>query len=71
MICILCSLESDISFCAILSTKGRRPRVQQASKTISLCGACLRNSQVIQDSEMWATLSKALQATYTALASKM
>ncbi len=71
MTCILCSLESDLSLCAILSTKGRRPRVQQASKTISLCGACLHNPQAMHDSEMWATLSKTLQATYTALASKL
>ncbi len=68
MTCILCGRESDLSLCAIFSTKRRRPRVQRASKTISLCGACLRNPEVMQDSEMWATLSKTLQATYTALA---
>jgi hypothetical protein len=71
MTCILCSLESDLSLCAILSTKRRRPRVQQASKTIPLCGACIRNPEAMQGSEICETLSKTLQATYTALASKV
>jgi hypothetical protein len=71
MTCILCGRESDLSLCAIFSTKQRRPRLQQASKTIPLCGACIRNPQAMQGSEICVTLSKTLQATYTALASKL
>jgi hypothetical protein len=71
MNCILCSLESDLSLCAILSTKRRKNRVQQASKAIPLCGVCIRDPQVMQGSEICLTLSKTLQATYTALANRL
>lgn len=66
--CINCAGESDISVCTILSTKGRRPRVQKASKTIPLCRACIRNVKITQVTQVYASVLLSLQATYTALA---
>ncbi len=69
MKCINCGNESDISVCAILSTKGRKPRLQKSSKAIPLCGACIRSIKITDVAQVYVSLLQTLQTTYTALAS--
>ena len=71
MNCINCGGEADISVCAILSTKKRRPRVQKSSKAIQLCGACIRKATIAQDAQLSSSVLASLQAAYAALASNL
>jgi len=68
MNCINCGGESDISVCMILSTKGRRNRLQKSSKAVPLCGGCIRNVTITQVALMCTNVLQTLQATYTELA---
>jgi hypothetical protein len=65
MNCINCGGEADISVCAILSTKKRKPRVQKSSKAIQLCGACIRNANIPQAAHIAASVLARLQDAYT------
>jgi hypothetical protein len=67
MKCINCGHESDMSVCAILSTKGRKPRIQKSSKAVSLCGACIHNLEISGVTQVYATVLLTLRETYTAL----
>ena len=71
MNCVNCSRESDLSVCAILSTKGRKPRVQKSSKAISLCSACLRDLKIVDGTQAYSTVLLTLSETYTALAEEL
>ena len=69
MTCINCGGESNISVCLLLSTKGRRNRLQKSSKAISLCGACIRSVTITQVTQVHTSIFLTLHAAYTALAS--
>jgi hypothetical protein len=71
MNCINCGGEADISVCAILSTKKRRPRVQKSSKAIQLCGACIRKATIAQDAQVSGSVLAALQDAYTSVVSNL
>ena len=71
MKCINCGRESDMSVCAILSTKGRKPRIQKSSKAISLCSACLRDLTIADGTLAYSTVLLTLSETYTALAKEL
>jgi hypothetical protein len=71
MKCINCGRESDMSVCAILSTKGRKPRIQKSSKAVSLCGACIRSLKITHVTQVYATVLLTLRETYTALAKEL
>jgi hypothetical protein len=71
MKCINCGRESDMSVCAILSTKGRKPRIQRSSKAVSLCGACIRNLKIEHVTQAHSTVLLTLRETYTALAKEL
>jgi len=69
--CINCGRKSDISVYAILSTKGRKERVQESSKSISLCTGCIRSLKITQVTQVYATVLLTLRATYTELAKRL
>jgi hypothetical protein len=71
MNCINCGGEADISVCAILSTKKRRPRIQKSSKAIQLCGACIRKATITQAARIASSVLAALQDTYTTVVSHL
>jgi len=71
MNCINCGRESDISVCAILSTKKRRPRIQKSSKAIQLCGACIRSATISQVGSVAINVIETLQDAYTSVASHL
>ena len=68
MKCINCGGESDLSVCVILSTKGRKKRIQQSSKAISLCGVCIHGLKITSITEVCETILLTLRDTYTELA---
>ena len=71
MKCINCGRESDMSVCVILSTKGRKPRIQKSSKAISLCAACIRDLEITKATQLNVTVLLTLRDTYTALAKEL
>ena len=71
MKCINCGRESDMSVCVILSTKGRKPRAQKSSKTISLCAVCIRGLEITQATQVYVSVLLTLRDTYTALAKQL
>ena len=71
MNCTKCGRESDMSVCVILSTKGRKPRIQKSSKAISLCAACIHRMKITQGVQACGHVLRALRETYTALAKQI
>jgi len=67
MICIRCGNASTISVCMVLSTKGRKPRLQKSSKALQFCSACLDESNPGKDRKVWPAVREALHGAYTAL----
>ena len=71
MKCVNCKRESDMSVCAILSTKGRKPRIQKSTKAIALCAACIRTLKIARVTQVYASVLIALRETYTTLAKQL
>ncbi len=71
MNCINCGGVADISVCAILSTKKRRPRIQKSSKAVQLCGACIRKATIAQAVQLSSSVLSALQDAYTSVVANL
>jgi hypothetical protein len=71
MNCTNCGGESDISVCAILSTKKRRPRIQKSSRAIQFCGACIRKATITQAAQVSSSVLAALQDAYTSIVANL
>jgi hypothetical protein len=71
MNCINCGSEADISVCAVLSTKKRRPRIQKSSKAIQLCGVCIRKATITQAAHIASSVLAAVQDAYTSAISHL
>jgi len=66
--CSLCSRPATYSLAVLLSTVGRRPRLQKCSKSILLCTACIHDWIALGDIAPLSELHQPLQSAYTEIA---
>ena len=68
--CSCCSASAEIGICFLLSTSGQANRRQKCSRSVPLCGACLRLLIVELGSLAASPLSRCASEAYTALTSR-